>query len=309
MEKAIENLWEPVSIKDRHAESNIEDKLPRIKGFYMRFKTNKKAVAGVAMLFFIALFALVGPKLTEYSYLQQNLMNTNQPPNMAHWFGTDGVGRDLFIRVLYGARVSLVVGILSACIVCVLGCIYGGLSGYFGGLLDRIMMQIINIIGTIPLVLYVILLSLILKPGITTMVIAIGSIYWIPMARIVRSQIISLKEQEFIYASKALGAGSLRIITKHLLPNILGTIIVTTTLVIPEAIFIESFLSFIGVGVEIPKASWGVLVYDAIGGIRSYPYQLFFPSLGICITIIGFNLLGDGLRDILDIKKVNWRRI
>lgn len=309
MEKVLKNPWEPVSIKDRQEDSVVEYKLPKLKGFWVRFKANKKAVTGVAMLFFIGLMALAGPELAQYSYSQQNLMNTNQSPNLVHWFGTDGVGRDLFVRVLHGARVSLATGVLSAGMACVLGCIYGGFSGYFGGLLDRIMMQVINIIGTIPLVLYVILLSLILEPGITTMIIAIGSIYWIPMARIIRSQIMSLKEQEFIYASKALGAGDFRIMTKHLLPNILGTIIVTTTLVIPEAIFTESFLSFIGMGVEIPKASWGGLVYDAIGGIRSYPYQLFFPSLGICITIIGFNLLGDGLRDIMDIKKMSWRRL
>lgn len=310
MEKSVNHPWSPVSEEDRkNRQTKVMAEYKKTNHFWINFKSNRNTMIGSLIILFIIISASIGPEIIKYSYYEQNLMNANQSPNIYHWFGTDGVGRDLLIRVLYGARVSLLVGVMAACIVCVLGCIYGGISGYFGGVIDQIMMQTINIIGTIPLILYVILLSLILESGIVAMIVAIGGIYWIPMARIVRSQIISLKEQEFIYASKALGASSLRIISTHLLPNILGTIIVTTTLVIPEAIFTESFLSFIGVGVAIPKASWGVLAYDAIGGLRSYPYQLLFPSLGICLTIIGFNLLGDGLRDILDIKKVKWRKV
>ena len=183
-----------------------------------------------------------------------------------------------------------------------IGVLYGGISGYFGGLVDNIMMRIVEAIYAIPMTIYVILIMIVLKPGLTSIIIALTISFWVTMARIVRGQIISLKEQEFVLAAKTIGASPLRIILKHLIPNCIGTIIVTLTLSVPDAIFQEAFLSFIGLGIAPPLASWGSLASDALGGYQLYPYQLAFPAIAICLTMLAFNLLGDGLRDALDPK-------
>lgn len=220
--------------------------------------------------------------------------------NKRFWFGTDELGRDLLIRVIYGARISLLIGFIAAIVNFTIGVLYGGTSGYLGGRADNIMMRIVDIINTIPLVLYVILIMVVIGSGLKSIIITLGTIYWVNMARIVRGQILSLKEQEFVLAAKTLGADTWRILIRHLIPNAMGPIIVTMTMMIPTAIFTESFLSFIGLGVSAPMASWGTLCNDALGGLRSYPYLLFFPSLAICVTMLAFNFLGDGLRDALD---------
>jgi len=215
-------------------------------------------------------------------------------------FGTDELGRDVLIRVIYGARISLLIGIIAAAVNFIIGVLYGGMAGYLGGRTDNIMMRIVDVISTIPLVLYVILIMIVIGSGLKSIIITLGTIYWVNMARIVRGQIYSLKEQEFVLAAKTLGADTWRILIRHLIPNAMGPIIVTMTMMIPRAIFTEAFLSFIGLGVSAPMASWGTLCNDALGGLRSYPYLLFFPSLAICITMLAFNFLGDGLRDALD---------
>lgn len=215
-------------------------------------------------------------------------------------FGTDELGRDLLIRIIYGARISLLIGIIAAVVNFTIGVLYGGASGYLGGKVDNIMMRIVDIISTIPLVLYVILIMVVIGSGLKSIIITLGTIYWVQMARIVRGQIYSLKEQEFVLAAKTLGADTWRILIRHLIPNAMGPIIVTMTMMIPRAIFTEAFLSFIGLGVSAPMASWGTLCNDALGGLRSYPYLLFYPSLAICVTMLAFNFLGDGLRDALD---------
>lgn len=220
--------------------------------------------------------------------------------NKRYVFGTDELGRDVLIRVIYGARISLLIGIVAAVVNFTIGVLYGGTSGYLGGRADNIMMRIVDIISTIPLVLYVILIMVVIGSGLKSIIITLGTIYWVNMARIVRGQILSLKEHEFVLAAKTLGADTWRILIRHLIPNAMGPIIVTMTMMIPTAIFTESFLSFIGLGVSAPMASWGTLCNDALGGIRSYPYLLFFPSLAICVTMLAFNFLGDGLRDALD---------
>ncbi len=220
--------------------------------------------------------------------------------NKTYWFGSDAHGRDLYVRVLYGARISLSVALVAATVNFFIGVLYGGISGYAGGKTDNIMMRIVDIISTVPLMLYVILLMVVMGSGLKTIMITLGTVYWVRMARIVRGQVLSLKEQEYVLAAKTLGASTWRILIRHLIPNAMGPIIVALTMQIPAAIFTESFLSFIGLGVSAPMASWGTLAADALGGLRSYAYQLFYPSLAISITMLAFNFLGDGLRDALD---------
>ena len=222
--------------------------------------------------------------------------------NRSHIWGTDTLGRDLFIRVVYGARISLTIGFVAAFVNFFIGVVYGGISGYIGGRTDEIMMRIVDIISTIPMMLIVILLMVVFGSGLGTIIVALGMTYWVRMARIVRGQILQLKEQEYVLAANALGAFLPRIMFRHLIPNAMGPIMVALTMQIPSAIFTEAFLSFIGLGVSAPMASWGTLCNDALSGLYTYPYQLFYPALAISITLISFNLLGDGLRDALDPK-------
>lgn len=220
--------------------------------------------------------------------------------NKTYWFGTDTLGRDIFVRNLYGARISLLIALVATIVQFFIGVIYGGVSGYLGGRVDNFMMRVVDIVDTIPLMLYVILLMVVLGAGLLTIIIALGSVYWVRMARLVRGQVLSIKENEFILAARTLGASPSRIMVRHLIPNAMGAIIVSLAMMIPSAIFTESFLSFIGLGVSAPQASWGTLASDAMGGLRTYAYQLFVPSFFISITVLSFNFLGDGLRDALD---------
>lgn len=294
------DLWQTVNQDSRDKEKIERPSMTYWQDAWRRLKENRTAMIGLIVIIIILSLAIFGPLLSQYSYSEQDLNNTSQAPTIEHWFGTDGHGRDLYVRVLYGARVSLTVGIVATIVNFIVGVLYGGISGYFGGRVDNIMMRIVDVIYTIPLVLYAILLMVVMGPGLLSIIIALGSVYWVRMARIVRGQVLSLREQEFVLAAKSLGASTTRILLRHLIPNTMGPIIVTMTLMIPEAIFTESFLSFIGLGISAPKASWGSLAASALGGLRSYPYQLFFPSAAICITMLAFNLLGDGLRDALD---------
>ncbi|MEN6565751.1 MAG: ABC transporter permease [Veillonellales bacterium] len=267
---------------------------------WRRLKTNTMAMIGGGLIIIIALLALGGPLLSPYSYSEQQLEAANQPPSAAHWFGTDNLGRDLLTRLLYGARISLSIGLVASLFNLLIGVVYGGIAGYSGSWIDSVLMRIIDILYGIPLLLYVILLMVVLGPGLKSIFIALGLVYWLQMARIVRGQVLALKNLEYVLAAKVTGATSRRIILRHLIPNIMGPIIVTMTLAIPEAIFTEAFLSFIGLGVAAPMASWGVMASEGVTSLRSYPFQLFFPGLAICLTILSFNFLGDGLRDALD---------
>lgn len=222
--------------------------------------------------------------------------------NQKYRLGTDYLGRDMLARLIYGARISLLVALIATFAQFCIGVLYGGIAGYLGGRVDNIMMRIVDIVSTVPLTLYVVLLMVVMGPGIKTIIIALGSVYWVDMARQVRGQVLNIKQQEFVLAARTIGASGKRIMMKHLIPNAMSTIIVTLTMNIPSAIFTESFLSFIGLGISAPAASWGTLASDALGGLRSYPYQLLLPSLCICLTVLGFNFLGDGLRDALDPK-------
>lgn len=269
---------------------------------WLRLKKNKMATLGLAVIVALILIAVFVPLFSSHSYDEQNLMMPNQSPSFEHWFGTDNLGRDIFIRVLYGARISLAIGIVASLLNFFIGVIYGGIAGFCGGKVDRVMMNIVDILYSVPTLLYVILLMVVLKPGLINIFIALGIGYWLQMARIVRGQILAMKQQEFILAAHCIGASRMRILLRHLIPNAMGAIVVTMTLAIPDAIFTEAFLSFIGLGVSAPMASWGVLASEGVNNIRAYPFQLFFPAAAISITMLAFNFLGDGLRDVLDPK-------
>ncbi|NYE57904.1 ABC transporter permease [Carboxydothermus ferrireducens] len=264
------------------------------------FRKNKLAMVGLVVIILLIIMAAIGPYLSGHTYDEQNYKMVNQPPNSQYWFGTDSLGRDLFTRVWYGARISLEVGIVTAILVFIIGVLYGGISGYFGGIVDEIMMRIVEILSSIPFLLWVILLMVIMEPGLKTIFIALGAVYWLNMARLVRGQVLALKEQEYVLAAKVLGASPLRILVRHIIPNTMGPIIVAMTLMIPEAIFTEAWLSFLGLGVSAPMASWGSLASDGVQAITAYPWQLFFPAFFISITMLAFNFVGDGLRDALD---------
>lgn len=223
--------------------------------------------------------------------------------NKTFLMGSDNLGRDVLTRVMYGARISISVAVIAAIFVFAIGVVYGSVSGIVGGMTDNIMMRIVDIIDSIPLLIYVILIMVMIdKPGsgFITIILTLGTLYWVGMARMVRGQVIGLKDQEFVLAAKVLGVPTQKIITRHIIPNAMGPIIVSLTMMIPTAVFTESFLSFIGLGISAPQASWGTLANDALGGLTTYPYQLFYPSFAIAITMLCFNFLGDGLRTALD---------
>lgn len=267
---------------------------------WRRFKSNKLAMISAIVLLLIAVLAIVVPMVSRYTYNQNDLTCVNQSPSLAHLFGTDDLGRDIFVRCWEGARVSLSIGLIVSLLNGTIGILYGGIAGYFGGIADNIMMRFCELIAAIPQMLWVILLILIMKPGVGPIIIAIAATGWIGMARLFRGQVFQIKEMEYVMASRTMGAGSLWIIIKHLFPNALSPIITNMAFAIPSAIFAESFLSYIGLGLPLPIASWGVLASDGANKLLSYPYQLVFPAILICITMLCFNLMGDGLRDALD---------
>lgn len=267
---------------------------------WRRLKQNKVAMLGLVIIILYTVLAIVGPYMTPYDYRTTNTEEIDQPPSAKHWFGTDTLGRDLWARTWMGARVSLSIGFLAAFLNAVIGVIIGGISGYFGGKVDMVIMRAIDILYAIPYMIIVILMMVVLGQGIMPLVIAMIAVGWLNMARLVRGQILQLKEQEFVLAAKVLGASHARIIFKHLIPNALGVILVNLTMSVPSAIFTEAFLSFIGLGVVPPQSSWGQLAYYGIQSFRVRPYQLFIPAFFISTTMLSLNLLGDGLRDALD---------
>ncbi|MEG0369551.1 MAG: ABC transporter permease, partial [Hungatella sp.] len=222
--------------------------------------------------------------------------------NRSFVLGTDTLGRDILTRLMYGSRVSLLVAFVAAAVNMLIGILYGGISGYLGGNTDAVMMRIVDIISTIPLTLYVILIMVILGTGLPSIIVALGSVYWVGMARVVRGQVLGLKEQEFVLAAKTIGSSTRTILFQHLIPNAMGSILVTVTMLIPSAIFMEAFLGYLGIGLRPPMASLGTMCNDATENLRSCPHQLFIPALVICIIMFAFNFVGDGLRDALDPK-------
>jgi oligopeptide transport system permease protein len=269
---------------------------------WRHFRKNYLAMGGLAVLVLIMVFSIIGPFFSQFDYASNDLTKTNLFPDWIHPFGTDELGRDILSRTMYGTRISLLIGFGSVVINLTIGIIYGGISGYLGGRLDNLMQRIIDIIFSIPDLLYVILLMVTFGAGIQNIFIVLGLINWVPMARIVRGQVLTLREQEFILAARILGAGTGKILFRHLLPNSVGPIIIVSALQIPTAIFMEAFLSFIGLGIQAPLVSLGSLVANGRMNIPSYPYALFFPALTIALLMLSLNFIGDGLRDALDPK-------
>jgi oligopeptide transport system permease protein len=298
-------LFEQVTAEDKKIEEIIRPSMSYGKDAWRRLKKNKLAMAGLVYVIFITLVALAAPLLTPYDYYSQDLSVVNQKPTWGHPFGLDMFGRDQFTRVIYGARISMTVAYASTAIILVVGVLYGGIAAYLGGRVDMVMMRTVDIISGIPILLYLILLMVVMGPGLKSIILALGITRWIGMARMVRAEVLKLKNQEFVLAAEALGKHDFSILTGHLIPNSMGIILVNLTFAVPAAIFSEAFLSFLGLGVSAPQASWGILAAEAVQTYMIYPHQLFFPSLAICLTIMGFNFLGDGLRDALDPKMRN----
>ncbi|MDU7150020.1 MAG: ABC transporter permease [Clostridium sp.] len=303
-------LFTPLSEEEKNFEQIVRPSVGYWADAWRRLKNNKVALFSLIMIVVVVLFAFLGPVIMEkvmgYTYYDTNLSATDLRPSAQHWFGTDNLGRDLFVRVMYGSRYSLIIAISAAAINLVIGVLYGGIAGFFGGKVDNIMMRIVDVLYSIPTQIYVIILMATFKKegstGLTTIILAMAISYWVGMARIVRGDILSLKQQEFVLAAKALGASKTRILFRHLIPNCLGSILVTLTLFVPQAIFTEAFLSFIGLGINAPLASLGTLANDASGLLSTAAYQLLFPAGAICIIILAFNLFGDGLTEALDPK-------
>ena len=291
---------------------------------WQRFRRNRPAVFSGVLVLLLALVCVALPPLLGLSYQDQNLSLGATPPSGAHWFGTDELGRDLFSRLLFGGRISLMVGLVASMVALFIGVTYGAISGYAGGKLDAFLMRVVDILYALPFTIFVILIMVFLKQpmdeldawlrrfpllenfqGIGKIVglfAAIGAVEWLTMARIVRGQVMSVKKMEYIEAARTLGFGHARIIFRHVVPNILGPVIVFTTLTIPAVMMLESFLSFLGLGVDAPLSSWGTLIKDGADKMENYPWLLIFPGTFFAGTLLALNLLGDGLRDALDVR-------
>lgn len=262
-------------------------------------------LTGTLLLLFLFLFTLIGPMISGHTYYDTNLALKNLSPSSHFWFGTDDLGRDIFTRICYGGRISLFVGISAAIIDVIIGVLWGSVAAFMGGRIDEVMMRMADILYSLPYLLVVILLSIPLGSGLFSIIVAISIIGWITMARIVRGQVLLLRQMEYVQAAQVLGAGFGRILFKHLIPNALGPIMVTLTLTIPYAIFTEAFLSFLGLGVQAPMASWGTMASDGLPALQYYPWRLFFPALFISVTILGFTLLGEGIKESLSQHQVS----
>ena len=295
-----EEYFDPLPQEERDAQFVAMESKSFARNVWESFSRNRLALVGLILLAVLVCAAIFGPMLSPYPYDGMDAMSRNQASSAAHWFGTDQMGRDILTRVLYGARVSLLVGFASTALNLLIGVLYGSIAGYVGGRVDMVMMRIVDVIYAVPAMIYMILLMLIFGSNIYSVMLGICVNGWINMARIVRSQVMSLKEQEFSVAAFVIGASRKRILFRHLLLNSLGPIIVTVTLMIPQAIFTEAFLSFIGIGISAPMASLGTLAQDAKMLMNVYPMQMVWPVLVICIVIFSLNFIGEGLETALN---------
>jgi oligopeptide transport system permease protein len=271
---------------------------------WQRLLKNKAALVSGIIMFIMLLLVIIGPMLLPWEADFTDWDNTSSPPSLetGHWFGTDAVGRDILVRTLEGGRISLLVGLVATLVSLVIGVSYGAVAGYYGGMTDRVMMRIVDIIYALPFMFFVILLMVVFGRHIVLIFVAIGAVNWLDMARIVRGQTLSLKNTEFVEAARACGVDHRAIILRHIIPNLLGVVMVYVTLTIPQVILVESFLSFLGLGVQEPMSSWGALVNDGAQDMESAPWTLVFPAAFLTVTLYCFNYIGDGMRDALDPK-------
>ena len=283
----------------------LAEELPRPSVTYwrdvwQRFRRDRLALVGLIVIAIMTVLCIVMPMVSPYTYDGSDYMNMNSTPTWAQPCGTDQMGRDQFSRIMYGARISLTIGFVAAAINFAIGVIYGGLAGYLGGRADMVLMRIVDILSSLPSLLYIVLIMLIFGSNIGSVILALCFTSWIGTARVVRSEVMHLKHSEYVLASRLSGAGTWHLLTQHLVPNAMGPIIVSTAFLIPGAIFSEAFLSFLGIGIQAPQASWGSLANAAIPVMQMYPHLMLFPVLAICVTMFSFNFIGDGLRDALD---------
>ena len=281
----------------------VDARVPRTRAreVAQRVRQNRLALLGFWIIVGLVAMATVGPSLVPYAYDEQNLLISNEPPSATHWFGTDDFGRDVFARTWTGARISLFVGFTAAFLDLAVGVVYGGISGYAGGLADDVMMRTVDLLFGVPHLLSTVLFMVVLGPGLFTIIIAMTATGWLGMARLVRGQVLQLKEMEYVHAAHAIGVPFRRMLARHLVPNAIGPILVNLTLTVPAAIFTEAALSFLGLGVPLPLASWGTMTADALVTILTgQTWRLAFPAFFISLTMFAFNAFGDGLRDALD---------
>ncbi len=298
--RELDRLFVPTAV-DPHESENVSG--PPLNAFqesWRRLRQNRGALVSLYLLLFLGLMAVVGPWMSRYTYFDTNYSAAYQGPNADHWLGTDKFGRDQWVRIWQGTRISLLIALLAAALDLCIGVAYGAVSALLGGRTDTIMQRIIEILVSVPSLIVVILLMMAMKPGIFTIIVAMVITGWVNMARLVRAQILKLKEQEFVLAARTLGASNSRLILTHLVPNTVGVIVINTMFTIPSAIFTEAFLSFIGLGLQEPMASLGVLINTGYQSLNTNYYLLLFPALIIIAIMVGFNILADGLRDALD---------
>lgn len=292
--------FNPVMLGSAEGEAITRPPVGYWQDAWMRFRKNKLAMTGLIVLAVMTLFAVLGPLISAWDYRSYEFGHANEFPNARHWLGTDYLGRDMFTRLGQGTRISVYIAIMSALINLAIGVTYGGISGYFGGAVDDVMMRTVDILIGIPYLLIVIILLTVMEPGLTSIIVAMTITGWAGMARLVRGQILQLREMEYVLAARLVGASPRRIIARHLIPNTMGVILVSLTANIPGAIFTEAFLSFIGLGVRTPLASLGTLANEGYQTLLVYPHNLVIPGVFISFLIMAFNFVGDGLRDALD---------
>jgi oligopeptide transport system permease protein len=269
---------------------------------WLRLRKNKMAMAGGIIVIFLMLVSFLAPLLAPYSYDAQDLNLYAVGPRAHHWFGTDTLGRDVLTRLLYGGRVSMSVGLAATAVSLIIGVLYGAIAGYIGGRLDSAMMRFVDIMYSMPFIIFVILLMVMFGRHFVLLFVAIGAVEWLTMARIVRGQVAALKHQEFVEAARALGLRKRRIILRHLIPNTLGPVVVYSTLTVPSVMLLEATLSFLGLGVQPPMSSWGLMINEGAQYIEEAPWLLIFPGAALGLTLFSLNFLGDGLRDALDVR-------
>lgn len=297
------DLFEPLDNSEKNAEKISYESKTYFQDAWVRFRKNKLALFGLGFVIFMLLVCIIVPMVSPYAYDGQDVANRYAAPSFAHPFGTDDFGRDTLVRICMGGRISLAVGFAGAAVCLVIGVVYGAIAGYVGGKVDMVMMRFVDMMYSIPDMLYIIIIVVVFGNNFATIILGICISSWMGMARQVRTQVMTLKEQEFSLAAFVLGASKSRIMFKHLLINSMGPIIVTVSLLVPSVIFYESFLGFLGIGLSVPQASWGTLANDARGLMTAQPLQIMLPVLAICLTMLALNFIGDGLGDALDPKK------